>query len=117
MSELEIRNEHVAALGRGWKFLLFAWLLSILTVFTFGILDGLYKHASFVPIPFWSFWVFVLVVAVLFLIAMVIALKSMVRKQGGLALFLITVVVSIAGFLSAFPVMMILSVLVSGDRL
>ena len=115
MTEDEFHKNDIAALGRGWKCMLVAWLLSILTVFTFGILDGLYKHASFAPIPFWSFWIFVLAVVVLFSLAMVIALKSMARKQGGFALFMTTLIVSVAGILSAFPTMMILSMLVSGD--
>ncbi len=115
MTEDEIHKSNIAALGRGWKYMLCAWLLSLIIVFTFGILDGLYKHASSAPIPFWSFWLFVLLVAGLFLVAIVIALQSMARKQGGLALFMATLIVSIAGFLSAFPTMMILSMLVSGD--
>ncbi len=115
MTEDGLHKNNIAALGRGWKYMLSGWLLSIITVFTFGILDGLYKHVSFAPIPFWSFWIFVLVVAILFLVAMVTALKSMARKQGGLALLMTTLIVSITGFLSAFPTMMILSMLVSGD--
>ena len=103
MTEDEFHKNDIAALGRGWKCMLSAWLLSIVTVFTFGILDGLYQARIFCPIPFWSFWFFVLAVALLFLVAMIIALKSMARKQGGFALFMTTLIVSIAGFLVGLP--------------
>ena len=95
--------------------MLTAWLLSALCVFTFGILGGLYRHAPTDVTPGWVFWIIVPIVATLFLAALLIALKSMVRKQGGLALFITTLVVSIVGFLAAFPTMMILSMLVSGN--
>ncbi len=103
MTEDEFHKNNIAALGRGWKYMLCAWLLSLITVFTFGILDGLYKHASFAPIPFWSFWLFVLAVVVLFSLAIAISLKSMARRQGGFALFMTTVIVSVAGFCRPSP--------------